>query len=286
MYSHKNGVNKGVRVMRLTVRKRNKHKRRKRNRKFLVLFVVAPLVSITLGLLLTKKVVIPYVRRNSIASEQAAEGGPSKGSELRQMSLYNIEVGRFKSFEESESFLKRLNNDNLFAYVSKLDDYVIYTSLTFEKKDAEDRIDKIKENYPDAKINSINIDSKKVHVSQSEKNLLTKVLASANLLSDSYKSEMNLWLNGMKDIDNKKVKEEIDTNNKKVKQSLKAYSETFLSQGVESQELRTLYLIISQNLETREKIVAEFDLEDPEYIKKTYYDFIKSLFTYTNYYNM
>ena len=248
--------------------------------------MIAPLISITLGLLLTKKVIIPYVKKDSVTAQQGVEGGSSKASDLRQMSLYNIEVGRFQGFEEAESFLRRLNSDNLFAYVSKLEDYVIYTSLTFEKKDVEDRIDKIKENYPDAKINSINIDSKKVHVNQAEKNLLTTVLETANLLSDSYKSEMNLWLNGMKDIDSKKIKEEIAINNKKVSKSLEAYSEIFLSQSVESQELRTLYLIITQNIETREKMVEEFDTEDPEYIKKIYYDFIKSLFTYTNYYNM
>lgn len=275
--------------MRLTIRKRNKHKRKQRNKKYIAFFVIVPLIIITLVWTLTKKVIVPYLNKDSIISEDKLQSGSSKGTELKQMSLYNIEVGRFKEFEESESFLRRLNNENLFAYVSKLDeDYVIYTCLTFEKKDAEDRITKIKENYPDAKINSINIDSKKVHVNQSEKNLLNNVLDTAILLNDSYRAEMSLWLDDMKDIDYKMVKTEIDKNNKAIEKNLASYSDAFLSDGVESQELRTLYLILSQNVGTREKIIKEFntETEDIEYAKKAYYDFIKSLFTYINYYNM
>ncbi len=268
--------------MRLTIKKRKKHDKIRRNVKFIALFIITPLVCITLGWNLTKLVVVPYLRRDSVAAEEKLKNG----KELKQMSLYNIEVARFSSFEDSEKFLRQLNNENLFAYVSKLEDYVIYVCLTFEKKDAEDRIVKVKEKYPNAKINSINIDPKRISVEPSEKNLLNKVLETVVLLNDSYRTEMSFWLGDMKTIDYKSIKAEMEKNNKAVRESMASYTDVFLSEGIESQELRTLYLMISQNLETRKKVIDEFDTEDIEYVKKTYYDFIKTLFTYINYYNM
>src|SRR5699024_4648244 len=113
-----------------------------------------PLISITLGWILTKKVVIPYLNKDSIAIENSLQNEDSKEKKLNQISLYNIEVASFVNLEEAEELLEKLNSENLLAYISKLDEYVVYTCLTFEKKDVEDQIISIKEDYPEAKINS------------------------------------------------------------------------------------------------------------------------------------
>ena len=157
---------------------------------------------------------------------------------------------------------------------------------SFEKKNPEDQINKIKENHPEAEINSINIDSKKVRVEEDEKELLNKVISTADLLNDSYRTETKLWLSDMRNTDFRKIRTEIEDNNEKASKSMKEYSEIFLSEEVNSEELKTLYLMLSQNVETREQIVNEFHNRNLENAKKTYYDFIKTLFTFVNYHNM
>lgn len=272
--------------MRLTIRKRKRHKKRQKNSKAIGVFIVAPLISIILGWSITKKVIIPYLEKDSLAIENKLQNESTKAKGLKQLNLYNIELARFDKLEDSEAFLKEVNEGNVFAYVSKLDNYVIYTSLSFEKKIAEDNLIKIRENYPDAKINSINIEAKKLNVDQSEENILKEIKNSVNVLNNSYKEEMRLFARDITDIDFNEVKNKINNNNKKLVKQINNYSDIFLSQEVESQELRTLYLILSQNIESREKIVNEFNTDNVEYVKKTYYDFIKTLFTYINYYNM
>lgn len=272
--------------MRLTIIKRKKYRKKQKNRRMIVLFVVAPLISIILGWSITKKIIIPYLNKDSIAIENKSQNKHLTEKGLKQINLYNIELARFDTLEESETFLKQINEENVFAYVSKLDNYVIYTSLSFEKKVVEDNLIKIREKYSEAKINSINIETKNLSVDNVEKNILKEIKQSINLLNNSYKEEMSFFARDITEIDFNEVKNKINENNKKLVKQVNSYSGLFLSQEVESQELRAIYLILSQNIASREKIVSEFNTDNVEYVKKTYYDFIKTLFTYINYYNM
>ena len=271
--------------IRLTIRKKRLYDKKRRNRKILLGFIVVPLFTIAVGFGLTKKLIIPYLNKDLVATNNLEKENLNE-SELGQISLYNIEIGGFKDLEDAEGLLSKLNEEGIFAYVSKLDDYVVYSSLSFEKKNPEDQINKIKENHPEAEINSINIDSKKVRVEEDEKELLNKVISTADLLNDSYRTETKLWLSDMRNTDFRKIRTEIEDNNEKASKSMKEYSEIFLSEEVNSEELKTLYLMLSQNVETREQIVNEFHNRNLENAKKTYYDFIKTLFTFVNYHNM
>lgn len=261
------------------------YNKKRKYTKLILIFVIAPLVSITLGFALTKKIIIPYFNKDLIASSSPDKEGSNNGK-LNQMSLYNIEIEDFEDLEDSENYLNKLNNEGILAYISRLDNYVVCSFLTFDKKDVTDQINKIKESYPRAKTNSINIDSKQINVEEAEKELLDKVVNTANILNNSYRKETKLWLDDMMKTDYSKVRAEIDKNNKEINKSMESYLEIFLEGTVESEELKTLYLMLAQNVKTREKIVSEFHNKDLENVKNTYYEFIKTLFTYVNYHNM
>lgn len=295
--------------MRLTITKKNKHKRRKKQ-----IIVVAILglniVSISLGYLITKNIVAPYWNKNSNKIEETQVVEKSKPVEksektevvkevkakpvvvqdkqviLNSIEMYSIEIARFKSLDEANEFIEELNASERLGYVSQGKEYIVFSDLTLSKKEIDKREASVKEKYPQAIVRSVQTVRKELHIASSEEEIFNKMRDTIELLNSSFTEELNIWIEDIKNINYSSLKEKIDENNKKITDSTLTYGRKFKAEDIDSEELKMLYLNIDKNIEIRKNVSKEFKSENIEEIKKTYYNYVESLFNYINYYKM
>lgn len=279
--------------MRLTIVKRKRYKRKQRQKLLIIIFVVGPLIGIILGYIFTKHVVVPYwntkeetVGQAQEKQETIKETTTSNNTNLDVIEMYSIEINRYKSLEEARDFIKKLNKDGRIGYISQGQEYIVYTALTFNKNEVNSQESIIKEKYSQAVVRSVKTAEKEVKIDISEESVFKDIKLTVVLLNSSYESELTMWLNDLKAIDYDGLKETIDKNNDILVKSMEKYSEVFKSENINNKELINLYNTLNKCIESRKKVSQELNNKNVEYITKTYYDFVESLFNYINYYNI
>lgn len=276
--------------MRLTITKRKKYKKKQKQKIIIVVFILAPIVSIALGYIITKNVVAPYWNTKKQSTEKTQENkktiNNNNSSSLDSIEIYSVEINRYKSLEEAKEFIVQLNENKKLGYISKGQEYIVYTALTLDRKEIDSQEVLIKEKYPQAISRSIQTNKKEIDIDSSEEDVFKNMKDTVKLLNSSYESELAIWIKDIKEIDYDSLKEKIDENNKILIESMDKYSERFRSEDIKNKDLTNLYLTLDKSIESRKKLSNEFNDKSIEDIRKTYYDFVESLFNYINYYKI
>ena len=268
-------------MRRLTIRRIKRYKRKEKYILIIMFFLIAPLVSILFGKVVSKKIIVPYISGNTEKAKESTNNNVNKIdkiTELDELDLYNIELKEFFNLTSAEEFLNKLNSDGILGYVSKSSNkYKVFTSITFNKKEVEEQLKKIKEKYPNSNIKSMQIQGKQLDINGSDKELVKTM----NIVNNIYKEELSLWGKNMSEANYEEIKIKMNKNNMEIEKNIEKYSDE-----INSDDLKALYSILKENVNNRKKIINEFDTKNTESIKKTYFSFIKEFFNYINSYKI
>ncbi|NMB43231.1 MAG: hypothetical protein GX995_03770 [Clostridiales bacterium] len=267
-------------MRRLTIRRRKRYERKEKYTMIITLFIMAPLISIIFGGALAKKVIVPYIstiKSNASSSKNSLD----IKAELDMLNMYNIEVREFENMEGAESFLKDLNSKGILGYVSKSNKYKVFTYITFDRNKVEKQLSKIKRNYETAQMRYIEIERKELNVENDSEETFEQVLNTVRLVNAAYKEELDMWMLEVSQSDYNKLKNSMKKNTLDIKKSMEKYPK-----NIGSDELNTLIATINVNLNNRNRIEQDFNPKDSKSIGDTYFEYMKSFFSYINYYKI
>ncbi|WP_041701550.1 hypothetical protein [Gottschalkia acidurici] len=250
-------------MRRLTIRRIKSYKRKEKYILVIMFFLIAPLVSIVFGKIVSKRIIVPYISSNTEKAKESANNNVDKVekiAELDELDLYNIEVKEFLDLPSAEDFLNKLNLDGILGYVSKSNNkYKVFTSITFNKKEVEDQLKKIKEKYPNSKIKSIRIQGKQLDINESDK----EVVNTTNLINKIYIEELSMWQKNMSEANYEEIKIKMNKNNTEIEKSIEKYSDK-----INNDDLKNLYSILKENVDNRKKQLMNSILKIRKVLRK------------------
>ncbi len=159
----------------------------------LLLFILIPLVGITIGYGVSKAIIIPYLTEQQedapgVSSEQTGrENAPNPENPSAHTSeeesqavnayqrvynvegfeLFRIQVGAFSSQENALGLAEELNDRGMAASVDTEGMSKVYTLYSFSGDAAAARLEKVKEHYRDAHVSQIKYPSVDINFSDS-----------------------------------------------------------------------------------------------------------------------
>ncbi len=275
-----------MKTIRLTIVKKKKYKR-KQKQIALIVFVLAPLISIILGYVITTNIIAPYLNKEPQEIENTQLIEENENKTLNSIEIYSVEVDRFDSLEKAKKLILKLNKLEKLGYISQEEEeYIVYSALTLDKEEAESQETIIKEKYPQSLVKTVEVIEKDMDIDISEALTFESIKEIVNLLEVSYRDELELWIQDIKDTDYDILKTKIDENNIKLAEAIEKYAEEFGSRDIKNKDLTEIYSNLEKNIASRKVLVEEFNNKRVEDIRKTYYDYVETLFNYVNYYKI
>ncbi len=243
---------------RIGIRKRQKRV----NKTIAILFLlILPIVAVAIGSRITKWWIVPTINTEDILKPQTdivfKEDNEKKENpkivkettqevvekeldreaiKLDSISLYMIQVASISNNKNIELLIEELSNHNLPHTTYKLDDtYKIYTYVSTEREDIEEKMGKVKEIYEDAYMGQIHIPERQVHYIKEENDGSREVIENINLLLellDKSSNKLCKSINGEIQVD--EYKEILENHNKILGQITEKINNTKLPEGFAS----------------------------------------------------
>lgn len=177
----------------------------------IVLFflVILPITAVAIGSRITEWLVVPTINTSDIlkppspedigfenddeVEDNAKEGVKGEISEtqnkemntetinLNSISVHMIQVASISDNKNIEALIKELGNHQFPHIIYKLENaYKVYTFSSTKREDIEEKLDKVREVYPDAYIGQIHIPQRKVNYLSEENNGTKEFIESMN----------------------------------------------------------------------------------------------------------
>lgn len=210
-------------------RYRNYYERKKSRDKLLtILFfvIIAPIVSVLLGFMLVKYIIMPqfinstnlneaqnqYYQLDDIENNESKDEMNKQNVKIDNLNIYNIQTGSFSDIDNAKKSLNSLLTKGIPAYIVKLDNYKIFSGTFLDRTYAEEYSQYIKTKGVDVFINENLVEGKTLNY-EGENFDSNEIKDIAMKIKDSYKEESKLWKQTLISGNIKLVKNEIKTNN-------------------------------------------------------------------------
>ncbi len=172
-------------------------------------FIILPIAAVTIGSRITEWLVIPTINtenmlqapgdmdtenpsspdnnseteENSNAENMNKKELNTKSIKLDSLLVYAIQVSSLSNDSNIENFTTELENYEFPHIVYKIDDvYKVYTYGSTKRGNIENKLDIVREVYPDAYIDEMYISEKKVEYSEDLEENVKDVVSNMNLL--------------------------------------------------------------------------------------------------------
>ncbi|MGF7056518.1 SPOR domain-containing protein [Brassicibacter mesophilus] len=290
--------------MRQTIR-RKRHKVKK-DRLFTILafFVVAPIISVLLGFVLVKYMILPrflpvqkeptsQIIQDDISnsddtnfqqnmqdednSEQSTQNQniQLKQSKLEGITLYNIQAGNFSSVENAESLVKELATNGITGYIVKLDSYKVFTGTYFNREEADKYLSKVKNTYSDSFVNTFSIIERVISYNEDELNFANNLIDTIYAFDDVYNEELSLWRKAVETKETKLLVDSVASNSDNLEKMLQK-----IDVELKSEQLIQTREKLKNHIAQRKKIIEDLKNNTEEFIDKSYTDFYSNYFDY------
>lgn len=172
-------------------------------------FIILPITAVTIGSRITEWLVIPTINTENMLQAPGNmdienPSSPDNNSEtevnsneeeadkkelnienvkLNSLLVYAIQVASLSNDSNIESFTTELENYNFPHIIYKIDDvYKVYTYGSTKRENIENKLDIVREVYPDAYIDEMYISEKKVEYSEDVEANVKDVISNINSL--------------------------------------------------------------------------------------------------------
>lgn len=158
-----------MRKSRISMRKEYKNKS---IRWFIAFGLILPILSITLGHLGSKYLIIPHFFSKKIINEKSiSKDQPNTDVnsireiatlELIGFDIYSIQVGNFSTKENADYLVKELNDKGMGSYIWKNNGYKVITISMLDRQLIDQMLPKVIEEYKQAFVAKISVPPKKL----------------------------------------------------------------------------------------------------------------------------
>ncbi len=290
--------------MRQTIRRRHKVKK-DRLATFLAFFVMAPIISILIGLALVKYIILPrflpvqnenateimqddMINSDVLLQQDVQEANTNQQNtekssvQINQtkaegITLYNIQVGNFSNIENAQTLANELIDKGLPGYIIKLDMYKVFVGTYSTRQEADKYLAKVKDVYSDAFINTFSIIERVISYNEDELDSAKKIIELIYEVDGVYKSEMSMWGNAMITKEVSTLLETMTENTSRLETMLEK-----LDLEINSEDLVKLSKNLKDHILQREKITK--DLKDNvKSLNQSYAEYYSNYFEYVNF---
>ncbi len=179
----------------------------------LIFVVMLPLISIALGHIVAKHIIIDHFissfstkkqNKNVITDNQSFNHNTQTTSrilKLEELNIYSIQIGSFFDKENAQNLVEELNNKGFGAYILPKSHYRIFAISTLDKKNIESLLPIIQQEYNKSFIFSENIPEKNISCDKIEEEYISLLQSNHKQLIDIFKkmteATSQLHLNGI-----------------------------------------------------------------------------------------
>lgn len=272
----------------------------------LAFFVLAPAISIVFGIALVNYVIRPYfdsdggieiISERNKGEENAQRDGDNEtpvsnegnsnniDREIKTTAiqrnlntLYNIQVGNFTDAENAQALVNELNSKDIIAYVIKQDGYKVMAGTSFFRKDVDEHIPYIREEYLDAFVSTMSIADKKINYGAEDEVYIDSITEIIKSLNKAFEEEVTIWTKTARIKDGELLKEALNNNNNRIDNTIKE-----LKGKTKSQELDGVITDVEGIISKRKDLIALLSKDSS--MVKGYEEYMKVFFQYANLFN-
>ncbi|MTI66714.1 MAG: SPOR domain-containing protein [Firmicutes bacterium] len=276
--------------MRGSRRNREGYKKRDKLIKFLTFFVIAPAIGIIFGIGLVNYVILP--RFNSDVNKNIGEIKEELGKEtitdntvgkkeennvkkelkIKDINIYNIQVGSFSELENAKNFLNKVKQSGFNGYILKMENYKLFIGSFLDRKKADTFIDSIDISFEDAFVNENCILGNKIEYQREDNKTIEELKMLLETFKNSYDKETELWIKALTQKDVEPLKNEIIKNNSEIEKKINKLDNKF-----KTKDIITLMEGFKDNLDKRNTILS--NIQKPIDIE-VYMEYNKMLLEY------
>lgn len=264
-----------------------------------VFFVIAPIISIAIGILIVQNVILPHfqdIADNKLASkvdnsinnneinENTTKEKDNKENDVENLNelkliingfnLYNIQIGSFSKIENAQALIKELKEKGLSGYIVKINDYKVFCGTYLDREVCDKVLTDIRKFYTDAFVNTITIDNFIIKYDNSEQEFADMVDKIFEIFKKSFDEETSLWYYAIENNDLQEIIETIKTNNDKIDNLLND-----MKKDITNPDFKETLDNIRVQAKAREEILQSLN-SNKELVQDSYNKYYKLLFNF------
>ncbi len=241
---------------------------------FIAFFIIAPIISVFLGIVIVKHIILPNmfnqnkvvttlkseksigINDNSTVEEgnDTTKGDRTLEFNIHEFNIYYVQVGNFVDINNAKALLNQMKQNEIYGYIIKLENYKVFAGTFFTRQDADKHLKYVKQYYNDSFVSSNYIKGKKIIYTHEEKNNIHSLVTFIDRINSVYNQESSIWINSIKESNIKHLSDNMQEHNKELRKELDNIKGRF-----KSNDIVDFLNNIEKVLNRREKLLSTID---------------------------
>ncbi|SHH61224.1 Sporulation related domain-containing protein [Caloranaerobacter azorensis DSM 13643] len=266
-----------------------------------IFFVVAPIISIVIGVFIVQKFILPHfedINDNKPISKIESSSNKDKNNEniiikdkdkrdkqeiddsreleltIEGFDLYNVQLGSFSNIENAKKLRKELRDKGANGYIVKIGNYKVFYGTYLNRKMCDKVLTNIRKLYKDAFVNKIVVDDFVIKYNSTEQKTADVINEIIKTFKKSFDEETSLWYYVLIQKDLQEITKVIRKNNEQIDKLLNGIDE-----NIEDSSFSGLLDDIKIQVKERKQILQNLT-GNKENIQDSYDKYYKMLFDF------
>ncbi|KPU27834.1 hypothetical protein TR13x_00280 [Caloranaerobacter sp. TR13] len=267
-----------------------------------VFFILAPIISIAIGILIVQNIILPHFEdisatkplsevENGLSNNETNENvvkdvdkqeiDDLKNLELtvEGFDLYNIQLGSFSNIENAKALRKELREKEVDGYIVKISNYKVFYGTFLNREICDKVLMSVRESYKDAFVNKITVDNLVIKYDSNEQETADKINEIIKTFKKAFDEETSLWYYALVQKDVEEIIKTIKKNNDKINKLLNNINE-----DIQNPDFNDILYNIRMNAKERDQILQNL-ISNEETIQDSYDKYYKMLFDFIKIFN-